>query len=179
MHTICTPLINYSILHVFSHFFIIICTCVVVMWVLLVYWLCVLLPIVTALMSCSFCHNDLYGLHSTWEQLWCTCCRCPQGGGTPCSFWRRCLGNAPAESVSTSWSSRCCWHQRRSSREKVSPSLHCVCVCVCGDKLSAGWKNFTLKHTHRWMLFSTVEATVSSGLCTGGAEDLNVNKCSL
>lgn len=49
----------------------------------------------------------------------------------PHSFCRRCLGDAPAESVTTSWSSRRCWHQRRLSRGKVGCSLwvyECVCV---------------------------------------------------
>ena len=41
------------------------------------------------------------------------------------------------ESVTTSWSSRCCWHQRRSSGEKVGSPPRCS---VCGDKRRAGWK---------------------------------------
>lgn len=53
---------------------------------------------------------------------------CPREGGVALPVWRRCLvRRASGESVTTSWSSRCCWHQRRSSRDKVGGSL-LVCV---------------------------------------------------
>lgn len=50
--------------------------------------------------------------------------------------WSRCRGNAPPDSVTTSWSSRCCWHQRRSSGVKLG-SLAPL-RSVCWDKQSAG-----------------------------------------
>lgn len=65
--------------------------------------------------------------------------------------WSRCRGNAPPDSVTTSWSSRCCWHQRRSSGVKVG-SLAPL-RSVCWDKQSAGRRRRRKKklysETHR------------------------------
>lgn len=81
--------------------------------------------------------------------------------------WSRCRGNAPPDSVTTSWSSRCCWHQRRSSGVKLG-SLAPL-RSVCWDKQSAGRrrrrkKNFTLKHIGHCRLFPSVHSTLD--LCT-------------
>lgn len=89
----------------------------------------------------------LYLLHtSTWRRY-----------STP--VWRCCLGDAPAESVTTSWSSRCCWHQRRSSWG----TQLLVVVCVRRQAKRAGWKNFPQIHSSHFS--GSPLCKHSSGLC--------------
>lgn len=88
----------------------------------------------------------LYLLHaSTWRRY-----------STP--VWRCCLGDAPAESVTTSWSSRCCWHQRRSSWGTR------LFVWVCERRQAKrGWKNFPQIHSSHFS--GSPLCKHSSGLC--------------